>query len=254
MLGLLIGSFLNVVIVRVPQGLSVVRPGSTCVCGEPVAPRDNVPVLSWLLLRGRARCCGAPIGVRYPVIEAFTAVSFAAVAGWVAGPGDVTLWVLPALLYLVAVCIALAAIDLEHYRLPDALTLPSYGVGLVLLVLPSVADDQLSALLRALACGAGFWLCYFLLWFLYPQGMGFGDVKFSGVLGLYLGWFGVGQAFVGWMAGFVLGGVLGITLMALGLATRKSQIPFGPYMIAGAWVGLVVGGPVADWYLRSMGL
>jgi leader peptidase (prepilin peptidase) / N-methyltransferase len=116
--GLIVGSFLNVVIARVPDGESVVRPGSRCpACLVPIAPRDNVPVLSWVLLRGRARCCGVRISVRYPLVEAGTAIAFATVAAW-----SPTVWLLPALLYLAAVSIALALIDVDTFRLP-------YGIG-----------------------------------------------------------------------------------------------------------------------------
>lgn len=259
LLGLLIGSFLNVVIARVPAGASVVSPGSACPrCGTPIGPRDNVPVLSWLLLRGRSRCCDEPISARYPVVEALTAVAFGAVALWTLtrdGPDDpVPAGLLPALLFLAAISIALTAIDLEHFRLPDAITFPSYPVALVLLAVPALLSGESERLVRAVICGVALFAFYALLWIVYPAGMGLGDVKLAGILGMYLGWFGYGQAVVGGFAAFLLGGVVGIGLIALRRADRKTNIPFGPYMIVGAWLSIVVGGWIAHWYLRSIGL
>ena len=174
-LGLLIGSFLNVVIHRVPLGESVVHPRSRCPgCGTELAPRDNVPVLSWVLLRGRCRTCGEPISPRYPLVELGTAVLFAAVAVWCG-----LSWALPAYLYLAAISVALSAIDLDVRRLPDKIVLPSYVVALVLLLLPSIAEGRWDAYLRAALTGVGLFAFYFLLALIYPAGMGFGDVKLS---------------------------------------------------------------------------
>jgi leader peptidase (prepilin peptidase)/N-methyltransferase len=249
-LGLIIGSFLNVVIVRVPAGASVVRPRSACpACDQPIGERDNIPVLSWLLLRGRARCCGEPISGRYPLVEAGTAVAFAAVAAWAGLSAR-----LPALLYLAAISIALTMIDLELRRLPNAIVLPSYPIAAVLLTVAALAEDDPGRLLSAAIGAASLYAFYFLLWLVYPKGMGFGDVKLAGVLGLYLGWFGWEYAVCGAFFGFLLGGVVGVILMALGRAGRKTQIPFGPYMIVGAWLALAWATPVADWYLRSSGI
>jgi leader peptidase (prepilin peptidase) / N-methyltransferase len=248
--GLLIGSFLNVVIVRVPVGASVIRPRSACpACGEPISERDNVPVLSWVLLRGRARCCGEPISARYPVVEAVTGVAFGAVAAWVG-----LSWLLPALLYLAAISIALTMIDLELHRLPNAIVLPSYPVGALLLTVPALVAGEPGRLIGAAVAGLSLYAFYFLLLMIYPAGMGFGDVKLAGVLGLYLGWFGWEFAVIGAFAAFIGGGLVGILLMVVGRAGRKTQIPFGPYMIVGAWAALVWADPVADWYLRSSGL
>lgn len=250
LLGLVIGSFLNVVIVRVPAGKSVVRPRSACpACAEPIKERDNLPVLSWLLLRGRARCCGEPISGRYPLVEAATAVVFGALAGWVG-----LSWLLPALLYLAAISIALTMIDLELRRLPNAIVLPSYPVAAVLLVPPALVEGELGRLLSAAIGAACLYALYFGLMVAYPKGMGFGDVKLAGVLGLYLGWFGWQYTVVGGFFGFLVGGVVGLMLMALGRAGRKSHIPFGPYMMIGAWLALLCAEPVVDWYLRSSGI
>lgn len=254
LLGAIIGSFLNVVVHRVPAGASVVRPPSACPgCGAAIRPRDNVPVLSWLLLRGRCRDCGEPISPRYPLVEAATALAFAGVVLGVllAGP---TPWVLPALLYLAAVTIALSLIDVDVRRLPDAIVLPSYPVVLGLLAVASAGSGDWWALGRA-AIGAvvGFGF-YFVLAFVYPAGMGFGDVKLAGVLGMVLAWYGWGQLVVGGFLGFLLGGVVGIAIIALRLGTRKTMLPFGPYMMLGTWLAIGFADPLVDSYLRVAGL
>ncbi len=250
-LGLFVGSFLNVVIHRVPSGLSVVRPRSRCpVCETPIKERDNIPVFSWVLLRGRCRTCAASISVRYPLVELLTALTFALIA-W---RFQENLLAIPAYLYLAAVGVALAAIDLDTKRLPNALTLPSYVVGGVLLLMPTVADEAWSAYARAWGGAAALFAFYFLLAFIYPAGMGFGDVKLAGVLGLYLGWIGWGVLVLGGFLGFLLGGVVGIVLIVSGKAGRKSGIPFGPFMIAGALTAVVWGDGFVSAYLDALGI
>jgi leader peptidase (prepilin peptidase)/N-methyltransferase len=250
LVGLIIGSFLNVVIVRVPAGKSIVRPRSACpACGAPIGERDNIPVLSWLLLRGRARCCGEPISWRYPLVEAGTAAVFGGVAAWVG-----LSWLLPALLYFAAISIALTMIDLELKRLPNAIVLPSYPAAAALLVLASLGTGEWHRLLGAAIGCAALYVFYFVLVLIYPRGMGFGDVKLAGVLGLYLGWFGWEYTVVGAFFGFLLGGLVGLVLMVLGRAGRKTAIPFGPSMIVGAWLALVVAAPVTNWYLGYSGI
>ena len=239
--GLLIGSFLNVVIHRVPRGESLVRPGSHCPsCGNPVRPRHNVPVLGWLLLHGRCADCATRISARYPLVEAGTAALFVAVAarfGWS--------WELPAFLYLAAVAITLALIDLDVMRLPDAIVLPSYGVAAALLVPVSLAAGDVRDVLRGLIAAVVLYVVYSLLGFF---GLGGGDVKLAPLLGFYLGWLGWGAVAVGAFAGFLLGGLAGSVLLALKLASRKSRIPFGPYMLAGAFLAVFAATPLGDWY------
>lgn len=244
-LGLFLGSFLNVVIHRVPKGESVVSPRSRCPgCGQELAWYDNVPVLSWLVLRGRCRSCGEPISVRYPLVELLTAGVFGALAWALSGQP----WAVPAYLWVGGVGVALAAIDIETHRLPDVLTLPSYAVVAALLVLPAIAYDAWPSYLRALLGAVALFAFYFLLAFIKPGAMGFGDVKLAGVLGLVLGWLGWGVLAVGAFAGFLLGGVLGLALMVLGRAGRKSKIPFGPFMLAGAFVAVIWGPGLVSWY------
>jgi leader peptidase (prepilin peptidase)/N-methyltransferase len=247
--GLPIGSFLNVVIYRVPRGESVVTPRSRCPgCGHEIAPRDNVPVLSWILLRAKCRHCGTHISARYPAVEVLTAVVFAVLA-WEIGPT----WALPAFLYLGAVGVALGAIDLDTHRLPNALTLPSYVVGGLLLLLPAALDSQWDSYLRAWLGAAVLYGFYLLLVVAYPAGMGWGDVKLAGVLGLYLGWLGWGTLAVGGFLGFLLGAVVGGVLMVTRRSGRKSKIPFGPFMLAGTLLAIIWGPSLWDGYRDLLG-
>jgi leader peptidase (prepilin peptidase)/N-methyltransferase len=250
LLGLLIGSFLNVVIHRVPRGESVVSPPSACpACSTPIRPRDNVPVVGWLLLKGRCRDCQAPISSRYPLVEAATAGLFVVMAlrfGY-----D---WALPAYLYLAAVGLALALIDLDCKRLPDALTLPSYPLAAVLLGGAALAGSDSGEFVRALLGGVAMFAVYFALCFAYPAGMGFGDVKLAGVLGLYTAWLGWGAWAVGLFLGFFLGGVFGIALIAVKKGGRKTAVPFGPFMLLGALIAILVGLELAGGYADLTGL
>lgn len=248
-LGLIVGSFLNVVISRVPAGGSVVRPRSRCpACAAPISARDNVPILSWLVLGRRCRQCGIPIPARYPLVEAGTGAVFAALAvrfGWQAA--------LPAFLYLAAVGVALAAIDLEVRRLPDPLTLPAYLVGGALLSAAALLDGHPIAILHALVGMVAGYLVYLLLGLSYRGGMGFGDVKLAGVLGLYLGWLGWRAWAVGVLAGFLLGGLVAVVLLVAGRANRRTALPFGPFMLAGALLAVLFGTPIAHVWLPATG-
>jgi leader peptidase (prepilin peptidase) / N-methyltransferase len=244
-IGLLVGSFLNVVIWRVPRGESVIRPRSRCPgCEVPIRERDNIPVLSWLVLRGRCRSCKTPISVRYPIVELLTGILFGLFA-WKFGPH----YALIAFLFLLAVSIALAAIDLDTRRLPDALTLPSYPVGAVLLIASALLQHHPHLLLNALYGGLALFGLYAVLWFIQPKGMGLGDVKLAGVLGMFLGYLGWRVLAVGAFLGFAYGAIIGITLMLAHRAGRKSKIPFGPFMVAGAVTAILVGSHIASAYL-----
>ncbi len=263
-LGLAIGSFLNVVIWRVPRSLSVVAPPSACPnCHAAIRPRDNVPVLSWILLRGRCRDCDAPIAPRYPLIEAITGAAFLGVAALLApkiaeqptGPLTAAAALeLIAFLYLAAISIALAAIDLADHRLPDQIVLPSLIVGAVLLGTAGILRGDLSSLATAAIGSAAALVFFYVIAFVVPGGMGLGDVKLAAVLGLFLGYLGWGPLAVGISSAFVLGGVFGIVLIVLRRAKRGSGIPFGPWMLAGTWLGVLFGDRIAGAYLSLVGL
>lgn len=249
-LGLAVGSFLNVVVWRVPRGESVVRPPSACPhCGHTIRARDNVPVLSWLLLGRRCRDCRAPIAVRYPLVELITAVAFVVVVVRFGGSAAV-----PAYWYLAAIGIALSAIDLDVRRLPDAIVLPSYPVLGVLLVVASAADGDWDALVRAGIGAAALFALYFLMVVVHPGAMGFGDVKLAGLLGGALAWLGWGAFAVGAFAAFLFGGLYAVVLLLTGRAGRKTGVPFGPWMILGTAVGIAVGEPLWAAYLDLVGL
>jgi leader peptidase (prepilin peptidase)/N-methyltransferase len=261
LLGLAIGSFLNVVIWRLPRGESLAHPPSACPkCEHVIRKRDNIPVLSWLLLRGRCRDCGAPISPRYPLVEAGTALFFVLVAlqfltrGLDQPQASAGLWALPAFLYLAAVSVALAAIDIDVRRLPDRIVLPSIVVGVVLLAVATFGAGDWGILLRAVIGGAALFAFYFALVLAYPRGMGFGDVKLAALLGLYLGWMGWDALIVGAFAAFLIGGVFAIVLVLVKKANGKTAIPFGPWMLAGAWVGIFLGSDLATGYLALFGL
>ncbi|KQM29390.1 MULTISPECIES: prepilin peptidase [unclassified Frigoribacterium] len=263
-LGLAIGSFLNVVVYRVPAGLSVARPASACPgCGTPIRRRDNVPVVSWLALGGKCRDCRTSISARYPIVELATGLFFVLVAArlWPlvgvpteALPLVARLLSLVAFLWLAGVSVALAVIDLEHHRLPDAIVLPSYAVGGVLLAASSILVGDWPALVRAAIGLASLFAFYLIAALSYPGGMGFGDVKLAGVLGLYLAWLGWGEFAVGAFAAFLLGGLFAVVLLVTRRVERTGGIPFGPWMLAGAWVGVFAGGTVATAYLTLLGL
>ncbi|WP_255447356.1 prepilin peptidase [Schumannella soli] len=262
-LGLAVGSFTNVVVYRVPAGLSVVHPRSACPrCSTPIAARDNVPVLSWLLLRAKCRTCALPISARYPLVELAVGVFWVAVTTWMVmaqpplaepGPAAAFMLQLTALLYVATISIALALIDIDTKTLPDRIVWPSYAVVGVLLAAAGVLNGDLEAVARA-AAGAGILVGAYFILLMVSGGMGLGDVKLAGVLGLVLGWFGWQQLIVGAGAAFLLGGVFSIVLIALGRVKRKQGIPFGPWMIAGAWIGIFAGVPIADTYLSLVGL
>ena len=252
LVGLVVGSFLNVVAHRVPLGRSVVRPRSACpACGSQIRPTDNIPLLSWLILRGRCRDCAAPISARYPLVEAATGVLFVGVVVRLMVVADLPAAV-PAYLYLAAIAVILTLIDLQTRRLPNAIVLPSYPVLAVLLTLASWGSADWHALLRALIGGAALWLVYFCLLLVRQGAMGFGDVKLAGVLGAGLAWLGWGTLVVGAFAAFLLGGLVAVGLLLARRAGRGSRIPFGPWMFAGAAVGVAVGEPLWSWYLALM--
>src|SRR4051794_5784204 len=218
--GLVIGSFLNVVIWRVPRKESVVTPPSHCPgCDTKIANRDNIPVLSWLALRGRCRSCGNSISARYPLIEVLTAVLFAAVGARFAHS-----WALPAFLVLAGALVALSIIDLEHFILPNRIIYPVDVALVVLLAAAAALEHDWAAFGRALAGGAAAFAVFFVIHLVSPRGMGFGDVRLSFLLGLALGWLGWGEVAGGLFAGFLYGALIGVALIVVKVKGRKQQI------------------------------
>jgi leader peptidase (prepilin peptidase)/N-methyltransferase len=249
LLGLVTGSYLNVVIHRLPRRVSTVLPRSRCpACGAPIRPLDNVPIVSWLALRGRCRDCGSPISARYPLVEAAAAVLFVLSAERF----GLTLAALAAAL-LCALLLALAAIDVEHLLLPDRLTLPGIAAGVALQPVTGWAGAGWRGLAGGLlgaALGAGVLLAAYGLWWLVrrEEGLGLGDVKMLAMIGAFLGWKGV---VVSLFVGAAAGAVFGLSAMALGRAGLRSKVPFGAFLAAGALVALFAGPELVRLYLDA---
>jgi len=238
--GLVVGSFLNVVAWRLPRHESLVRPGSHCPhCDAPVRAWDNVPVISWLLLRGRCRSCGEHISARYPLVEVGTALL--AVAVVVVNDADASTWLGLAFVFLL---VPVALIDLDHRIIPNVLmaigAVAAIAIGL--LVDPAGVPEQLLA-----AAAAGLFLLLAAL--AYPGGMGMGDVKLAAVMGLFLG----REVAVAMLVALVAGTIVGAVVMGRrGVREgRRTAIPFGPFLALGGVVALLAGGAVVDWYLRT---
>ena len=244
LLGLLIGSFLNVVIARVPDGRSIVRPASACPrCAHELSWWENIPVASWLVLRARCRSCRLPISARYPIVELLAAVLFGLVA-WRVGAR----WVLPAVLFFTAASVALAFIDLDTRRLPNPIVFVTQAAVAVGLTLAAFADHTPGKLVRVAvgaAIASGF---LFVLHVAKPGGMGFGDVKYAVAIGAILGWFGLWFVAVGLLAGFLIGSIVGLTQAAIARKLRGATMPFGPSLAAGAIFAVLWGQNVIDWY------
>jgi len=240
MLGLAVGSFLNVVAYRLPRGESLSRPGSRCPsCGTPVRPYDNVPVLSWLALRGRCRSCRTGISIRYPLIEALTGALCVAVVLAGGGEPDTLLG-----LAFVLLLVPIAFIDLDYRIIPNKLTGPGavLAVALVAILHPGDLPEHLLAGVLA----GGFLLAAAVA---KPGGMGMGDVKLAAVMGLFLGAAVAPALFVA----LVAGSVVGLALMARrGVRdARGTTIPFGPWLALGGVAGLFAGDAVVGWYLQT---
>jgi leader peptidase (prepilin peptidase) / N-methyltransferase len=245
-LGLAFGSFLTVAIHRIPVGESLVRPGSRCPsCQAPIRAMDNVPVVSWLVLGGRCRACGARISAAYPLTELGSGLLFIAVALTYED-----LWQVALLAPFLGLLLAISVIDVRHHKIPNRLVYPAVLASAAFVVLGDLAGGHF----RAPAAGIGFLaygLALLIVALVAPRGMGMGDVKLAGFIGLVLGAIKLGLVGVAAGVGILLGGVGAIAAIVLG-ANRKTRIPFGPFMAAGAAVAVFVGEQIADAYLRLL--
>jgi leader peptidase (prepilin peptidase)/N-methyltransferase len=242
--GLIAGSFLNVVAYRIPRGLSVIRPRSACPgCGHEIRSRDNIPVLSWLLLRGRCRDCGSGISVRYPLVEAGTAAAFALLAVLLGYS-----WALPGFWWAAGVAIGLTLTDLDVRRIPDRILGPGVVGAVVLLAAGAFADGEPLAVVRAVGGGAAYFALLFVIALVARGGFGFGDVKLGFLLGMVLAYRSWGVLAVGVFGAFTVGGLVALGLLVTRRAKRKDAIPFGPAMVAGAALALACGGAIVRWY------
>jgi leader peptidase (prepilin peptidase) / N-methyltransferase len=238
--GLIVGSFLNVVAHRLPRGESLVKPRSRCPqCGTQLRPIDNVPVISWLALRGRCHHCGAPISARYPAVELVTAALYVAV---VASQDDAVRIVLG--LLLVTVLVPITLIDLDHRIIPNKITGPA-AVAALIAIAALDPDFLLEAVIGGLA-GGGF---FFIAAVLYPRGMGMGDVKLAGVLGVYLGRAVAPAILIALIAGVMVGAA--IIARKGAKEGRKTAVPFGPFLALGGIVAFFVGEDLVDTYLDT---
>jgi leader peptidase (prepilin peptidase)/N-methyltransferase len=239
-LGAIIGSFLNVVAYRLPRKQSLLHPPSTCPsCGEPIKPYDNVPILGWLWLRGKCRNCGARISPQYPLVEALTGLLCAACVLKFGADSDV--W---APLALVLLLVPITLIDLEFTIIPNVLT----GLGALAAIALVIAFDS-GSLVENLIAGVAAGGFFFIAALVYPSGMGIGDVKLAGMLGLYLGRAVAPAIFAALIAGTIVGGMV---MARYGVAEgRKKGIPFGPWLALGGLVGLFAGDALVDWYLDT---
>lgn len=242
--GLVCGSFLTVVMARLPAGESVVRPRSRCAsCGTEIRSRDNIPVLSWLLLRAKCRSCGTRISPIYPLTELASAGLFVAAAltfedGWIAA----------LLAPFLAVLVAVTIIDIRHRIIPNKVVYPSLILAAAYIAVARLAGssvDLVDAGIGLLAYGGGLMLIAFIS----PRGMGMGDVKLAGFVGLVLGVLGIRYVGVAAGMGILVGGVAAIVALLFG-ASRKSGLPYGPSIAVGAVVAAFAGDPIADAYLR----
>lgn len=239
-LGAIVGSFLNVVAYRLPRGESLARPPSRCPsCGEAVKPYDNIPVLSWLLLRGRCRHCKEPISARYPIVEAGTGLLCALVVLVKGADEDAIIGIV-----LVLLLVPVTLIDLDHHLIPNKITYPGAVLGIALVAV--LETDSLVEHLVAAAGAGGFLLVAAIV---QPRGMGMGDVKLAFVLGVYLGRAVVPAIFVALIAGALVGATI---IARMGVEKgRKAGIPFGPWLSLGGVVGLFAGDEIVDWYLDN---
>ena len=242
--GLIIGSFLNVVIYRVPAGMSVVSPPSSCpACGTAVRSFDNVPVVSWMVLGGRCRSCRTRISVRYPIVELSTAAAF----GLIAARIGISWTLLPELAFAAGL-ISLAAIDLDHFLLPRKVVYVT-GVMVALGILAAAGlQDRWGHFGVAVICGTASFGVFFTINAVRPAWMGFGDVRLAGLIGLALGWLGPWYLVVGFMAANLAGAVVGVAMMLLGRASRRTPLPYGLFLAGGSVLAILIGGQVIHWY------
>jgi len=252
--GLAVGSFANVVIRRLPKGESIVLPRSYCpACGKPIAPRDNIPLLSYFLLRGKCRNCRKAISPRYPLVEGLMALLFVAVFLLASARGEGII-LFPFYWYFAFTMVVLSLIDFEHFILPDVLTYPLLAAGFLLAALcpgrlgpGGIGPELLRALIGAAVGGGSLWLIgLFGKAAFRKEAMGLGDVKLMAAVGAWHGW---GMALFAVFLGALAAAIVGLTLIILKKARWGAKLPFGPYLALGSLSTLFFGRTLIDWYL-----
>jgi len=245
LIGALVGSFLNVCIHRLPRHESLVWPASHCpACAIPIAPYDNIPIFSFLFLKGRCRVCKAPISLRYPLVETVNAVGYGLILWWF-GPS----WAAAAYAVLFSSLLVITFIDLSHQIIPDVITLPGIVLGLLCAatILPVGLVDSV---LGILVGGGLLWLVAWASPFLFgKEGMGGGDIKLLAMIGAFLGW---RPTLLTIMVGAIAGSVVGISLISLHVLKRDQYIPFGPFLAFGALVSLFFHQDIFHWYVNLL--
>ena len=238
--GLAIGSFVGVVVDRLPRQESLASPPSHCVaCSAPIRAYDNIPVVSYVLLRGRCRACGARIPPRDALLELGTAALFVLLAWRLS-----SVWALPVYCVFAASVVAISAIDLESMRIPSPIVYATAALGVPLLVIASAGTHHWSALASAAIGGAAAFAAFFALFYAVPKGIGFGDVRFAGLCGGFLGWIGYREVLAGFLVSFILAGVPAALLLAMRKVQRRTQIPFGPFLGAGTLITVAFAAPI----------
>ncbi|MGH2830091.1 MAG: prepilin peptidase, partial [Actinomycetota bacterium] len=227
-LGLSVGSFLGLVAYRVPEGESILRPRSRCPsCGYVLGPLDNIPVASWLILRGRCRSCRGPISWRYPAAEALTALLWVVAALQLGTCRGCRVFDAVAFMPFLGALVCLSVVDLERRLIPNRILYPALGIGGVLIAIAAATGPGWGTFGRAVAAGLVSFAVFNVIHLVSPAGMGYGDVRLSGLIGFHLGYLGWGRVYAGFLVGFLVGSVAGIGLMLAGKAGRKTAVPFG---------------------------
>ncbi len=252
LLGLVVGSFVNVVATRLPEGRSIVSPPSRCPgCLTRIRPIQNVPLLSYAALRGKCAYCGIKIPLRYPLTEAACGLLYG-MAFWRIGVTERRPWVLPLVLVATAVYLAVAVIDIETYRIPRRLVYGGLLTAVPLSVMAGLGEGRPGALLVSAATAAAFFGASFLVHALEPRWLGFGDVRYGLFLGSTLGYFGASRVLVGVMLALASGSLVGLGMIALGKHSFGKALPFGPFLSLGAYLSMLWGGEIAGWYTRFL--
>lgn len=252
MFGLAIGSFLNVVIYRVPNNMSLNGRSHCPKCDHMIRGYDNIPVFSWFILGGKCRDCKEPISWRYPFIEALHAVFWVAIVLFF-GPTQPLL--VPLLLFFASISVTLTMIDFDTMTLPNKIVYPTIIITALYLTVFTFVTGGMENLFRAGLASLILTGFYFIIYVASKgRGLGFGDVKLAIALGLILGWFGWGAVIVGTFAAFVVGGIPGAILMAAGVLKKGKPIPFGPMLLLGAWLGIFWGESIWAGYMNMAGL
>ncbi len=246
LIGLSVGSFANVVIYRLPKGISLLSPPSACPsCKHHIGIVENIPIVSWIVLKGRCRSCKKPISPRYVVVETLVAVSFLLLFYRF---GLSYLFFIFCLFFLVLIIIS--AIDLEHKIVPNKIIYPTIFVTIPIFIVIAFSDKTTVNFENAILGGVGSFLFFLIIHLIQPKGMGFGDVRLAGVVGLYMGWLGLGQAFISICLSFFIGSFFGLLLIGLG-RSRKTKVPFAPFLASGAILCVFFGQSFLNFWLGS---